>query len=372
MADPNSEEWDLVVVGAGPAGSMTARESARRGLRVLLVDKAPFPRWKVCGSCVNGAALAALEQVGLADLQGRLGAVPIRGFRLASGGRQAVVSLSDGVALSRTAFDAALIQEAEREGAVFVSGTRAVIEGVRGPCRQILISKGGEQQQLRARVVVAATGLGTVPVNSSSRVGVGTLLKESNSFYEPSTIFMACGRRGYAGLVRLEDGRLDVAAAMETNFLRSAGSPPRAVERLLQEAGFPSPGNLEAASWTGTPALNQSRRWPADDRLFIVGDAAGYVEPFTGEGIAWALASAIAVIPLIADGVREWTPMLPSRWVALHRQIIRRRQFLCRWVSRGLRRPALTSLAVRILARMPSAAAPAVRAINAEIGFNGL
>ena len=57
--------WDALVIGAGPAGSVAARELARRGCRVLLVDKATFPRPKVCGCCVNGAAIRALERLGL-------------------------------------------------------------------------------------------------------------------------------------------------------------------------------------------------------------------------------------------------------------------------------------------------------------------
>ena len=67
--------WDALVIGAGPAGSVTARELARRGRRVLLVDRATFPRSKVCGGCLNGAAIRTLERLGL----GRVleGALPL-------------------------------------------------------------------------------------------------------------------------------------------------------------------------------------------------------------------------------------------------------------------------------------------------------
>ena len=65
--DVSDTTWDVVVVGAGPAGSMAALEIARRGRSVLLVDKASFPRYKVCGCCLNARALSLLE---LADLGG--------------------------------------------------------------------------------------------------------------------------------------------------------------------------------------------------------------------------------------------------------------------------------------------------------------
>ena len=66
-----SELWDAVVIGAGPAGSMTARELARLGRKVLLVDKAAFPRGKVCGCCLSGSALTTLRSVGLGGLPAR-------------------------------------------------------------------------------------------------------------------------------------------------------------------------------------------------------------------------------------------------------------------------------------------------------------
>ena len=102
--------WDAVVVGAGPAGALAARESARRGLRVLLVDREAFPRWKVCGCCLSGRALGTLAGVGLADLPHRHGALPLREVRLAARHRDAVVALPDGVALSRQTLDAALVE----------------------------------------------------------------------------------------------------------------------------------------------------------------------------------------------------------------------------------------------------------------------
>src|SRR3954468_10803523 len=64
LADTPYRTWDVVVVGAGPAGSLAAYDLARRGLTVLLVDKATFPRWKVCGSCLSPQAQATLAAAG--------------------------------------------------------------------------------------------------------------------------------------------------------------------------------------------------------------------------------------------------------------------------------------------------------------------
>ncbi len=172
---------------------------------------------------------------------------------------------------------------------------------------------------------------------------------------------MACGGGGYTGLVRLEDGRLDAAAAFDAAWVRAAGGPGRAAARMVDEAGWPAANRLEESAWRGTPALTRRPRRVAAERLFVVGDAAGYVEPFTGEGMAWALASGTAVAPLAAE---RWRPELARQWTDLHGRIVGRRQTVCRTAAAVLRRPWLTRLVVRLLAHAPGLAAPVVRLLN--------
>ena len=102
----------------------------------------------------------------------------------------------------------------------------------------------------------------------------------------------------------------------------------------------------------------------AAERLFVLGDAAGYIEPFTGEGIAWALEGAAALAPLAARASRRWEPDLASHWQALYRRIIGRRQLVCRGAAQVLRRPRLTGAIVAILARTPWLAVPVVQFLS--------
>src|SRR5436853_4340221 len=95
-AAAEARTWDVAVVGAGPAGALAGRQLARRGLSVLLVDKAAFPRWKVCGCCLNGAALAVLGSVGLGELPKQLNAVRLTQARIAVHGSGALVRLPGG------------------------------------------------------------------------------------------------------------------------------------------------------------------------------------------------------------------------------------------------------------------------------------
>ena len=119
--------WDVVVAGAGPAGAVAARQLALRGANVLLADRASFPRWKVCGCCVNGAALDALDSLGLGEMARGLGGRRLTRMRFAVGTTETTLPLHAGVAVSREAFDSALIVEAIGAGSAFLPGTEAVL-----------------------------------------------------------------------------------------------------------------------------------------------------------------------------------------------------------------------------------------------------
>ncbi len=86
--------WDAIVIGAGPAGALAARELAGKGVRVLLVEKRRFPRGKVCGGCLNGRALSILDSVGLGSLVAGSGGVPLGGLQLHFRGRLASIRLA--------------------------------------------------------------------------------------------------------------------------------------------------------------------------------------------------------------------------------------------------------------------------------------
>ena len=112
--------------------------------------------------------------------------------------------------------------------------------------------------------------------------------------------------------------------------------------------------------WKGTPPLTRRLSSLGEERLFLVGDAAGYVEPFTGEGMGWALWGALALAPLVYDGVRRWDDALVHQWAQVHRRRIRRGQRVCRMVAWGLRRPWMARTAVRVLGAAPALARPLV------------
>ena len=367
--------WDLLVIGAGPAGAMVAREVAQRSHRVLLVDRAEFPRHKVCGCCLNAAARQLLSDVGLGALPERLGARPFRILRLIAGKQTASVPLPSGLVLSREVLDAALVERAIDRGATWLSQTTAILGDVDSSARSVVLSQHGRRVLAQAKVVIVASGLGgcraaqsgqeTVCVEPGSRVGLGTVIKSSTDLCPADGVVMVCGVGGYVGMVRLPDGRLNVAAALDPALIQRLRGPTAVVQRIFEEAWDEHIKELQTCAWRGTTTLSRRSVRMSAERLLIVGDAAGYVEPFTGEGITWALASGVAAASFVVAGACRWTTALEARWTAVHRQLMRPRQRACRLIAHALRRTTLTRATVGLLSRVPCAALPMTRRINA-------
>ena len=375
--------WDAVVVGAGPAGTMVSRELARRGSSVLLVDKARFPRYKVCGGCLNPRSLRVLQKAGLGHLVGRLGAVPLTRFQLGARGAIANVPLPPGAGVSREAFDAALVREAIAAGAAFLPGVSTSLVPASAPARTrvLRLRHGGQIHSVECRVVVAANGLtggleehhhtdgdghAERPWEPGSRVGAGVMIPAPVAGYVPGTIYMACAAEGYVGQTVVEDGRVDMAAALDPLAVKRAGGAGELAEQILERAGFPRYSGLARLPWKGTPHLTRQAPALGGHRLFVLGDAAGYIEPFTGEGMAWALAGAALVAPLARRGARLWDPELLCRWRGAYHRKVTRRQAICRITAELLRRPAATGVTVRALAFAPVLAQPLFRIMYRE------
>ena len=356
----DNEIFDVAIVGAGPAGAFSAYLLARRGLRVLLIERAIFPRDKVCGCCMNTSALRALGAEGLGDLVKNAGAVPLRNARLAANGVIAEIPLTGGAALSRRQFDAALVHAAVEHGARFLDGTCARSgEGRGGESRQLLLIRGGRTQSVNARVILACDGVRGNLLDAETgaewriarygRIGVSTILPRSLRCCESGTIHMAIGQGGYVGLVRLEDGRVNLAAALDPDECRKSGGPAALINRIFDAAGFAAITGCAVARFRATPLLTRNRAVPGGWRALAVGDAAGYIEPFTGEGIAWALTSARAVVPLVLGGLDRWSCDTIRQWRNTQHRLLGLRRAVCRSLTLGLRRPRLTAVSLRTL-----------------------
>jgi flavin-dependent dehydrogenase len=372
LEDVALRPWDVVVAGAGPAGSLVARALAAEGATVLLVDKSAFPREKVCGSCLNGAAMAALGVAGLADLPQQLGAIALQNMQLRAGRYAANLALPGGVSLSRRALDAALVRAAIEKGAAFLPSTDATLEPIADDFREVRLRRAGQGIKVKARIGVAADGLsgsflketpGMEPiVVPGSPLGAGAVVDGGSELYLPGTIYMACTRDGYVGAVRLEDGRLDVAMAMDQSRMRSLGGAVAAVGQILHAVGFPALPT--EALFRGTPLLTRHRPRVAGPGLFVLGDAAGYLEPFTGEGISWAMQQALLLVPIVREAIPGPKSQHAEVWQLQCQRFFRQQRRYCQaaiWMRRNFN---LGTRIVALLGWFPGLASPLVRALN--------
>jgi flavin-dependent dehydrogenase len=311
-----------------------------------------------------------LADVGLGDLAWRLHAVPLHGVRLSGWGRTARVPLRGAAAVSRAAFDLALVDAARAWGVRFLPGARARLGPVTPGGRQVALHLADGSRHVEARVVVTADGLGgsvlghdahrdVAGVRAGSRVGLGATFSPGPASYPPGTVHMAVAPSGYVGLVRLEDGSLNVAAAVDPSALRDRrASPGSVVASILRRAGLPPLTAEPSTPWRGTPALTRSPAVVGAERVFRVGDSAGYVEPFTGEGICWALSSARAVVPLVVRAAQAWDPCLVDRWRVTRNDLLVPGQRLSRALAWALRRPRAMTGVLALLEAFPAVAGP--------------
>lgn len=338
----------VVVIGGGPAGACAAIAAAGAGMRTMLVDRRRYPRAKVCGCCLSDAAIASLERMGAGDVLHD--ALPLRSVRLVSGNRHAMLARTSGAAISRRALDARLVERAASCGVEVVDGTAARVD----PEGTVAIgATGGTCVQPACTVVADGLGgssLDGVPgfgwrVTSRNRIGIGTVVPGGSIDCQRGEIRMHVCREGYLGAVRLEDGSIDVAAAIRPDVLRGTGGPAAWARACLGDAVI-DPRALADARWTGTPALTRRRETIAAPRILVAGDAAGYVEPFTGEGMGWAIATGAAAGALAAacvDRSDAW-----REWPATHRSLVGSSRLRCRAIAVALRHPAIVAAAIAL------------------------
>jgi flavin-dependent dehydrogenase len=370
-----AQYWDAIVIGAGPAGAIAASTLARLGRSVLLLERATFPRYKVCGGCLNLRALNVLTEAGLGDRVWNSGAAQLDSFLVSAKGAQARIPLPGGAALSRGMLDSALTNAARDAGTVSLEGVRATVDQLGHDAVRVRATTHHDECTFEARACIVASGLSPealknvagirVEVSRSARVGAGTLFECPDTMYEPGSIHMAVTRHAYVGLVRVEGNRLNVAAAFDTEFLRECGAPHVAAQRVLDAAKLPVLAEMATATWRGTPPLTRRVRPTALRRLLIIGDAARYIEPFTGEGIAWALESGGEAANLVHATLDDWSETTCSAWETQYARRFTASQRRCRTIAAGLRHPLITAIGMHTLRIAPGVAQPFVNAMNA-------
>lgn len=358
------------------AGAVSGYLLARLGLSVLLVEAKPFPRPKVCGGCLNDRALSTLDGIGLGDAVDIIGGRPFDSVQLLLGRRRVRLSVPPGVAVTREPLDAEIVARAQQAGAAFLPNTTARV--LREPAGETRTVRLGDDQHAYAKVVLACDGLSRPSLathpdfqshqREDSRVGIGAVVDASSlgQLALGDSLAMVVGRGGYVGFSSCEEHKVSIAAAVDRSVLRGAASPYDAVAGLIAQSGVTIDEALRTTLWRGTRPLSQISRRVAGHRVLLLGDAAGYVEPFTGEGMAAAVESACLAAPLVALACKNWDQTIATDWQSLYTTRIRTKQRACARLAWLLRHPQLAGWVLGAVAAWPRLGESTARRISAR------
>jgi flavin-dependent dehydrogenase len=360
-----ASSWHVVVIGAGPAGCVAAAILAGQGRRVLLVEKSRWPRDKVCGGCINHSAIKTLREAGLG--QAIAGGKRLNRVEWRVGRKSLSVPTPSGVAMLRSEFDAALAVAAEKCGSTFLPGVSAsLLPDDDSPHRSIVLRQGESSATITAEIVLACDGIGGTSVDSEpwsqwsvarrGWIGVAATIDAKGAMPTArlGAICMHVGVGGYVGCVRLADGSVHLAAALDPVRCRRAGGPAHLVEQILASTGAPVGEALKEVRFRGTGVMTRRRRRLGGHRVIAVGDAGGYVEPFTGEGMAWAVQSAATAAQMLPEPGESWAADLPRDWESVHAARIGRRQRLCRSARPIVHHPLVAGAVIGLSSLLPS------------------
>ncbi len=331
---------DVLIAGAGPAGSIAATVLARAGARVLVLDRAQFPRPKLCGDTLNPGALAVLQRLGLGCAAGA--SVPLAGMIVTGDDGVRVVGKYENVsgrAISRTDLDAALMMAAAGAGAriepgvlvqgpvVDTSADHPIVTGLK------ITGRRGKCLKIPARMVIAADGRYSRVARalSLSRAAPWPRRWAIGAYFENVTGLTQYGemhvrRTHYMGVAALPKGTTN--ACVVTPDLGGRRPADVLMTTLKHDAQlrerFADARMLTAPICLGPLAVDA--RAAGARGLLLAGDAAGFVDPITGDGLRFAIRGAELAAREALEALEHGCDAAHVRLLAL-----RRREFAAKW-----------------------------------------
>jgi flavin-dependent dehydrogenase len=375
---------DVIVVGAGPAGAVAATILARAGARVRLLERAAFPRHKLCGDTLNPGALAILKRLDLAT------AVEQQGLRVDG----MIVTGENGVtiegrypfphygrSLPRAALDAALVEGAIAAGVEFEERApvrQAIFDGGGSRVEGVSIGVNGHRRDLRAAVTIAADGrrstlafaLGLLAhPRAPRRWAIGAYLHDVPHVSSCGEMHIRPGR--YIGVAPLPGGITNVCVVRPVSPSdRPLGDPAELLRTALARDPLLA-DRFAAARFAARPsvlgplAVDAQTRVAIPDGLLLAGDAAGFVDPMTGDGLRFALRGAeLAAASALRALEHGWTGVQRDLAASRRSELAPKFRF-----NRTLRRLVGSPAAVRtatIAARVAPGVPGVIRAIMAR------
>lgn len=349
MTSNGSEPIDVLVSGLGPAGAATAVRLAQAGLRVTAIDRARFPRDKVCSEYLSPEAVRHLSLLGVLDRVEPLG-TPLHGARVVSPMGSEVTGIFSkaatapfrptGLSVPRLILDHALVDLAKASGVTVMEETSLVGLDQTGPRPVARVRQGATHRTLEPRLVVGADGLHSLTARLAGRRRTGWPARFGFVAHVEGvrdiglTAEMHVGRGGYVGLNAIGGGVTNVAVVVSARRAQTAKGDPEqfwfdaltalaGVRGRVDRSRITRPVMVTGpfAAWSGAVV---------SDGLLLVGDAADFFDPFTGEGICAALRGAELAAPVIIAALQAEGPI--RRAALAPYALARRRAFQGKWI----------------------------------------
>lgn len=310
----NEAEYDVAIVGAGPAGASCALALSRSGLKVCVIDKASFPRDKVCGDALSADVIKQLPMLSeklARDFTTYESRMPSYGVRLYAPDRTSVDLAfttkggTKGYVWPRQEFDNLLVSQVKTEGGCDLLENVSVTDVTATPSEVTIHTS---RQVLRARMVVGADGANSVVARLTGSkaidrghhsAGLRVYYEGVEGFHERNHIelhFFGKILPGYLWIFPMQGGRANVGIGMLSSVVaRRRINLRRTLEELLLtdphlRERFINARPLESVKGHGLP-LGSVKRRLSGSRFLLVGDAASLIDPFTGEGVGNAIRS---------------------------------------------------------------------------------
>lgn len=348
---------DVIVVGAGPAGASTATYLARAGLDVLVLDRARFPRSKPCAECLSPQASRILDDLGVLSTVERSGPAHLDGVAVrapdgtwlfgsysAPQNRRHRPYRARSLAVRREVLDQILVHAAQFSGAAVLEGTRVtdvVYDGTTRVAGVRAMLRDGSTVELRSRLVIAADGLRST---IARRVGLSHVSRfprriSLGAHYRGVEGVGAYGemhveRDGFVGVADVGNGITTVAMVVPARSAKAiSGDRAGFLDKWIASHRHLAPRFEHAQRvgdvWATGPFASQARRAWAPG-VALVGDAADFFDPFTGEGIYAALRGGEMLSQYVVDALHAMSASRANR--ALHAyDLARRREFGGKW-----------------------------------------
>jgi menaquinone-9 beta-reductase len=396
-----SPEADVIVVGAGPGGSAAAYHLASRGLDVLLLEKTHFPREKVCGDGLTPRAVAQLLKMGV-DTSESAGWIRNRGLRVVADDIAIELDWPElqafpnyGLTRTRLDFDQILADRAVAAGASLECGVKvtAPVFDLAGRVCGVTAVKDGEQLTYRAPLVIAADGVsGRLALalglkrNEKRPMGVAVRqyykspAKHDDEYLESWLALRTAAepdvlQPGYGWIFGLGDGRVNVGLGVLNSSEGYGKTDYRALLRdwlanTPEEWGLADEANADGPVRGAALPMGFNRTPHYSRGLMLVGDSGGMVNPFNGEGIAYAVEAGEVAGSVVAEAfkarsvprreavLRTYADKMDDLWGSYYRMggifshLIGKPAVMKLCTEHGLKRPALMRVVLKLLANL--------------------